>query len=61
MGIDWKTGICDALGWGTPSEGWRRVLSAVDSFADLDVSLINAVEQALDHLAAVSPGSLEQS
>ena len=49
---DWKTGACAALGWGTPAEGWRRVLAAVGSFADLDASLVNAMEQALDHFAA---------
>ena len=56
---DWKTGTCAALGWGTPADGWRRVLAAVDSFADLDPSLVNAMEQALDHFAAEA-GSGEQ-
>jgi hypothetical protein len=51
-GEDWKTGVCSRLGWGTPAEGWRRVLAAVDSFADLDASLVNAVETALDLLTA---------
>ncbi len=51
MGTDWKTGICDSLGWGTPSQGWRRVLASVDSFADLDPTLVNAIESALDHFA----------
>jgi hypothetical protein len=50
-GEDWKTGMCGRLGWGTPQEGWRRVLAAVDSFADLEPELVGAVEQALDLLA----------
>lgn len=50
--LDWKTGICDLLGWGTPAEGWRRVLSAVEDFSDLEASLVNAMERALDRLAA---------
>ena len=52
-GEDWKSGICSRLGWGTPSEGWKRVLSSVDSFADLEPELVGAVEQALDLLAPV--------
>lgn len=50
-GEDWKTGICRRLGWGTPVDGWRRVISAVDSFADLEPELVGAVESALDLLA----------
>ena len=49
--LDWKTGVCQALGWGTPIDGWRRVLSAVNSFADLDPSLVGAVEEMLDFLS----------
>ena len=48
MGTDWKTGICDALGWGTPQEGWRRVLAGVDSFRDLEVPLLRSVEELID-------------
>ena len=47
-GTDWKTGVCAALGWGQPWEGWRRVLAAVDSYADLEVPLLQAVERLLD-------------
>lgn len=47
-GTDWKTGICDALGWGTPQDGWRRVLGAVSSFRELEVPLIRSVEELLD-------------
>ena len=52
-GEDWKTGICNRLGWGTPVQGWQRVLSSVDSFADLEPELVGAVERALDLLAPV--------
>ena len=52
--LDWKTGVCEALGWGTPQEGWRRVLGAVEDFSDLDAHLIRAMEQALDHFARES-------
>ena len=50
-GEDWKTGMCTRLGWGTPQEGWRRVLSSVTTFADLEPELVGAVERALDLLA----------
>ncbi|MCP3938480.1 MAG: DUF3097 family protein [Actinomycetia bacterium] len=48
MGTDWKTGICDALGVGEPPAFWRRVVGQVESFTDLDVSLINSVERLID-------------
>ncbi|RDI19906.1 DUF3097 family protein [Rhodococcus sp. AG1013] len=47
-GQDWKTGVCDALGWGTPQDGWRRVYGAVSSFRDLEAPLIGAVERLVD-------------
>ncbi|UDY37808.1 DUF3097 family protein [Dermatobacter hominis] len=50
-GEDWKAGVCRRLGWGDPQDGWRRVLSAVDSFADLEPDLVGSVERALDALA----------
>ena len=48
MGIDWKTGICNELGWGTPQDGWRRVLAGVSSFRDLEVPLLRSVEELID-------------
>jgi hypothetical protein len=47
-GTEWKQGICDALGWGQPYEGWQRVLSGVSSFRDLETPLIGAVERLID-------------
>ncbi|WP_370950091.1 DUF3097 domain-containing protein [Amycolatopsis sp. cg5] len=47
-GIEWKQGICDALGWGEPYEGWQRVLAAVSSYRDLETPLIGAVERLID-------------
>lgn len=55
-GEDWKTGVCARLGWGAPREGWRHVLAAVDSYADLEPSLVGAVETALDELAPPEAG-----
>lgn len=47
-GIDWKTGVCAALGWGEPVDGARRVLGAVRDFRDLETPLITAVEKLID-------------
>jgi hypothetical protein len=47
-GRPWKEGVCAALGWGQTWEGWRRVLAAVDSYADLEVPLLRSVEMLID-------------
>jgi hypothetical protein len=47
-GVPWKEGICDALGWGEPAEGWRRVLAGVRGFRDLETPLLGAVERLID-------------
>jgi len=47
-GRPWKEGVCAALGWGETWEGWRRVLAAVDSYTDVEVPLLNAVERLID-------------
>jgi hypothetical protein len=51
-GIDWKQGVCAALGVSDPRELWRRVLSSVDSFADVEVPLLRAVEELIDFVTA---------
>ncbi|MGI8679712.1 MAG: DUF3097 family protein [Jatrophihabitans sp.] len=47
-GTDWKSGVCAALGVSEPREMWRRVLASVDSFADVEVPLLRAVEELID-------------
>lgn len=47
-GIPWKEGVCGALGWGEPYEGWQRVLGAVSSYRDVETPLIGAVERLID-------------
>ena len=47
-GTDWKAGICAALGVSEPREMWRRVLASVNSFADVEVPLLRAVEELID-------------
>lgn len=51
-GQDWKTGVCAALGVADPREMWRRVLAGVDSFADVEVPLLRAVEELIDFVTA---------
>lgn len=55
-GEEWKAGICKRLGWGSTTDGWRRVISAVNSYADLEPQLVGAVETALDMLVPVEDG-----
>ena len=47
-GRPWKEGVCAALGWGETWQGWKRVLAAVDSYADVEVPLLRSVEQLID-------------
>jgi hypothetical protein len=51
-GTDWKSGICTALGVRDPREMWRRVLASVDSYADVEVPLLRAVEELIDFVTA---------
>lgn len=51
-GQSWKDGVCAALGWGQPWEGWRRVLSGVGSYTDLEVPLLRSVEMLIDFVTA---------
>ena len=52
-GFDWKTGVCNELGWGSPRDGWRKVNSSVSSFRDVEVPLIRAVEELIDFVTAI--------
>jgi hypothetical protein len=52
--VDWKDGVCAALGVGDPREMWRRVLAGVHSYADVEVPLRRAVEELIDYVTANS-------
>jgi hypothetical protein len=54
-GVPWKEGVARALGVSEVVEVWRRVLAAVDSYADLEVPLLRAVEQLIDFVTAGDP------
>ncbi|WP_309079781.1 DUF3097 domain-containing protein [Zhihengliuella sp.] len=56
-GLDWKTGILRGLGWPHESQadvadGWKRLLGAVRTYADLEPSLLGRVEEVIDFLTA---------
>ena len=51
--IEWKHGICDALGWPHDEQAdiaraWQRILGQVRTFADLEPALLGRVEQLID-------------
>jgi len=49
--VDWKQGIAEALGDRDPATLWRRLRGRVRTYADLDPSLVGAVERLLDFVA----------
>ncbi|MGX5680022.1 DUF3097 domain-containing protein [Schumannella luteola] len=56
-GTEWKHGVCEALGWPHADQAdiaraWQRILSRVDSFADLEPALLGRVEQLIDFVTA---------
>jgi hypothetical protein len=51
--IEWKHGICEALGWPHEDQAdiaaaWQRILGRVTTFADLEPALLGRVEQLID-------------
>jgi hypothetical protein len=54
--VPWKDGVLTALGWPPdPAGAWRRILSRVQSYADLEPAFLGPVEQLIDFVTA--PGS----
>jgi len=56
-GQSWKHGVLTALGWpaSTPADvaaGWQRILSRVNSYADLEPDLLGRVEELIDFVTA---------
>lgn len=51
--IEWKHGICEALGWPHEDQAdiaraWQRILGRVRTFADLEPQLLGRVEHLID-------------
>jgi hypothetical protein len=48
-GVDWKHGVCEALGWWPDTAAaWRRIRARVRDWNDLDPALIGRVEELID-------------
>jgi hypothetical protein len=47
-GRPWKEGVCAALGVSAPAEMWRRILSTVRGYRDVETPLINSMERLID-------------
>jgi len=56
-GVDWKTGVCLRLGVADPALMWRRILASVRSYADLDPTLVGAVERLIDFVTEPAAAS----
>ncbi len=49
-GQDWKSGICAHFKVNEPGVLWKKILSSVQSFTDLEASFVGAVEELIDHV-----------
>jgi hypothetical protein len=48
-GTPWKEGVLRSLGWGEDTAaGWKRILAAARSYADLEPELLGRVEELID-------------
>ncbi|MFR9674746.1 DUF3097 domain-containing protein [Streptomyces sp. TR06-5] len=55
-GQDWKTGVCEALGWPrNTGAAWQRILRSVHSYRDLEPGLLGPVEHLIDHVTVGGP------
>jgi hypothetical protein len=55
--IEWKHGICEAFDWPHDDQAdiaraWRRILSRVSHYTDLEPQLLGRVEQLIDFVTA---------
>jgi hypothetical protein len=51
-GRPWKEGICEAFREPSPGRLWKQLLGRVHSYADLEPSLVGAVESLIDFVTA---------
>jgi hypothetical protein len=56
-GMDWKKGVCRALGWphaqqADTARAWQRIRSTVRDWNDLEPALIGRVEELIDFVTA---------
>jgi hypothetical protein len=55
--VEWKHGICEALGWPHTDQAdiaiaWQRILATVRTYVDLEPALLGRVEQLIDFVTA---------
>ncbi len=55
--VEWKKGVCAALGWphrdqADIARAWKRILSTVTSYRDLEPSFLGRVEELIDFVTA---------
>lgn len=58
--IEWKTGICRALGWPAEepadiADAWSRIRGRVRSYRDLEPALVGRVEELIDFVTVGTP------
>ncbi|MDL9980433.1 DUF3097 domain-containing protein [Microbacterium candidum] len=56
-GIEWKVGVCRALGWPADDQAdlaraWQRILARVTTYRDLEPTLLGRVEELIDFVSA---------
>jgi hypothetical protein len=56
-GVEWKHGICDALGWphgqqADIARAWQRIRATVRDWNDLEPALIGRVEELIDFVTS---------
>ena len=51
-GQNWKEGVCRALRVDDPRLFWRQLLAKVESYKDLEATVVGAVEQLIDFVTA---------
>jgi hypothetical protein len=61
--VEWKYGVCAALGWPHDDQidiaaAWRRILAAVKGWRDLERPLRTVVEQLIDYVTQDRPADL---
>ena len=56
-GVPWKAGVLEALGIAAhPGEFWKQLLGSVRTYADLDPTLVGAVERLIDFVTEGDDG-----
>ncbi|MCK5892476.1 DUF3097 domain-containing protein [Aeromicrobium sp.] len=59
-GVEWKHGICEALGWPHAEQAdiaraWKKILGAVETWTDLEPVFLGRVEELIDFVTADGP------